>query len=86
MSAARVDTVVRGGQIVTASDVFEAAVAIKGDRIVAIGPDHLFAPRENDQNSLAMLRAVAVAVQLHRGPSAHSALAGSKPMLGVDIE
>ena len=39
MSAPHVDIVVRGGQIVTASDVFEAAVAIKGDRIVAIGPD-----------------------------------------------
>jgi len=39
-----VDVIVRGGQVVTASDVFEAAVAIKGDTIVAIGPESLLPP------------------------------------------
>jgi len=39
-----IDVVVRGGQVVTASDVFEAAVAIKGDTIVAIGPESLLPP------------------------------------------
>ena len=46
MSAApRVDTIVRGGRIVTSTDVFEAAIAITGDKIAAIpepdsGGDH----------------------------------------------
>jgi dihydropyrimidinase len=39
MSARGVDIVVRGGQVVTATDVVEAAVAIKGGTIVAIGPE-----------------------------------------------
>jgi dihydropyrimidinase len=46
VSAPRVDTVVRGGQVVTATDVVEAAVAIAGDRIVAIGPEALLPPAE----------------------------------------
>ena len=41
MSAARVDTIVRGGQVVTATDAFEAAVAITDGKIVAIGPESL---------------------------------------------
>jgi hypothetical protein len=36
-----------------------------GATVVAIGPDHLFAPREDDAQSLALLRAVDVAAQLH---------------------
>jgi dihydropyrimidinase len=44
MTPAQVDVVVRGGQVVTASDVFEAAVAVKGDRIVALGPEALLPP------------------------------------------
>ena len=36
-----VDTIVRGGRVVTASDVVETAVAITGDTIVAIGPEAL---------------------------------------------
>jgi dihydropyrimidinase len=36
---AGVDLIVRGGQVVTASDVVETAVAIKGDRIVALGSE-----------------------------------------------
>ena len=46
MSAARVDTVVRGGKVVTASDIFEAAVAIKGEKIAAIGPEDLLPPAD----------------------------------------
>ena len=38
--------IVRGGQVVTASDVFEAAVAIKGDKIAAIGPEALLPPAD----------------------------------------
>ena len=39
-----IDVLVRGGRVVTGSDVFEAAVAIKGDTIVAIGPESLLPP------------------------------------------
>jgi len=41
---ARADTMIRDGQVVSASDVFEAAAAIKGDRIVAIGPESVLSP------------------------------------------
>jgi hypothetical protein len=34
-----------------------------GINLVAIGPDHLFAPREDDAHTLAMLRAVAEAIR-----------------------
>jgi dihydropyrimidinase len=44
MTPAGVDVVVRGGQVVTATDVFEAAVAVKGDKIVALGPEALLPP------------------------------------------
>jgi len=44
MSVRRVDTIVRGGRVVTATDVFEAAVAISGDKIAAIGPESLLPP------------------------------------------
>jgi hypothetical protein len=40
-----------------------------GINIVSIGPDHLFAPREDDAQSLAMLRAVGTAIQLHQSLS-----------------
>src|SRR5207249_906954 len=42
----RVDTIVRGGKVVTASDIFEAAVAITGDKIAAIGPEDLLPPAD----------------------------------------
>src|SRR5213083_3382278 len=41
-----IDVLVRGGRVVTGSDVFEAAVAIKGDTIVAIGPESLLPPAD----------------------------------------
>ena len=40
-----------------------------GINLLAFGPDHLFAPREDDAHGLAMLRAIAVAIQLRRLPS-----------------
>jgi hypothetical protein len=57
-----------------------------GVNIVAIGPDHLFAPREDDANTLAMLRAIAVAIQLHRVPPESAALVGSPPRYGKGSE
>src|SRR5215831_18034388 len=48
MSAlARVDTIVRGGQVVTATDVAEVAIAIKGEQIVALGPESALPPANN---------------------------------------
>jgi dihydropyrimidinase len=42
----RVDTIVHGGQVVTAADVVEAAVAIRGESIVAVGPAEALPPAE----------------------------------------
>ena len=46
MSQTRVDTIIGGGQVVTSSDVFDAAIAIVGDKIAAIGPEHLLPPAD----------------------------------------
>ena len=41
MPEPRVDTIVRGGKVVTSSQVLDAAVAIKGEKIAALGPEEL---------------------------------------------
>jgi dihydropyrimidinase len=41
-----VDLVVRGGRVVTATDVVEAAIAIAGGRIVALGPAEALPPAD----------------------------------------
>ena len=46
MAEARVDTIVRGGQVVTSSQVIDAAVAIQGEKIVAVAPEHLLPPAD----------------------------------------
>ena len=48
MSPTNSDTVIRGGTVATASDVFRADVAIKGEKIVALGLDLPPAPKEID--------------------------------------
>ena len=45
MSQTRVDTIIGGGQVVTSSEVFDAAIAIVGDKIAAIGPRTSPSPR-----------------------------------------
>ncbi len=42
-----VDTIVVGGQIVTSSQVYEASIAIDGDKIAAIGPENLLPRADN---------------------------------------
>lgn len=42
----RVDLVVRGGRVVTATDDFEASVAVNGGRIAAIAPEALLPPAD----------------------------------------
>ena len=46
MSVRRVDVLVRGGQVVTATDVLDTAVAIVDGRIAALGPEALLPPAE----------------------------------------
>jgi len=69
MSVSGVDVVVRGGQVVTATDVVEAAVAIQGDKIVAIGPESLLPPagRVIDASGKFVLPGL-IDCHLHVGP------------------
>ncbi len=64
-----VDTIVRGGQVVTASDVVETSVAITGDTIVAIGPEALLpgADRVIDAHGKYVLPGL-IDCHLHVGP------------------
>ena len=41
MSNSRVDTIVRGGQVVTSSLVYDASIAITGEKIVATKNYHI---------------------------------------------
>ena len=47
MVNAKVDTIVRGGQIVTSSQAYETSIAISGEKIVALGPEELLPPADN---------------------------------------
>ena len=47
MTSVRVDTVVHGGTIVTATHSYEAAIAIQGEQIVAVGPVDLMPDAQN---------------------------------------
>jgi dihydropyrimidinase len=46
VATARVDTIVRGGQVVSASGITETAIAIRGDRIAALGPEAVLPPAD----------------------------------------
>ncbi len=46
MPDTRVDTIIGGGQVVTSSQVYEAAIAIVGEKIAAIGPPELLPPAD----------------------------------------
>jgi dihydropyrimidinase len=65
----RVDTLVRGGRVVTASDIVETAVAIQGETIVAIGPEALLPPAERviDAHGKYVLPGL-IDCHLHVGP------------------
>ena len=47
MPETRVDTIVRGGQVVTSTQIYDASIAIAGEKIVALGPEHLLPPADN---------------------------------------
>jgi predicted amidohydrolase YtcJ len=38
MTTPAVDLIIKGGQVVTSTDVIDAAVAVKGGAILAVGP------------------------------------------------
>lgn len=44
MESGRVDTVVHGGLVVTSTHAYEASIAIKGERIVVVGPQEVLPP------------------------------------------
>ena len=46
MQEARVDTVVQDGEVVTSSQVYQASIAIKDEKIVALGPKEFLPPAE----------------------------------------
>ena len=46
MPDARVDTIIRGGQVVTSSQVYDSSIAITGEKIAAIGPEELLPPAD----------------------------------------
>ena len=46
MAGERVDTVIHGGTVVTGSAAFESAIAIDGERIVAVGPREILPEAE----------------------------------------
>jgi dihydropyrimidinase len=46
MATARVDTIVRGGRVVTATEALDTSVAIRGGRIVALGHDEALPPAD----------------------------------------
>ena len=46
MQANRVDTIVRGGRVVSATQAYDAAIAISGEKIVALGPEEVLPPAD----------------------------------------
>ena len=47
MPDTKVDTIVRGGRVVASSQVYDASIAISGEKIVALGPEELLPPADN---------------------------------------
>ncbi|HEX7127038.1 MAG TPA: amidohydrolase family protein [Thermodesulfobacteriota bacterium] len=69
MAARKVDTIVHGGRVVTASEAYEASLAIDGETIVAIGPDDMLPPAERyiDASGKYVLPG-AIDCHIHLGP------------------
>ena len=57
MAQSRVDTIIGGGKVVTSSEVFDAAIAIVGEEIAAIGPEHLLPPADRYIDASGKVRA-----------------------------
>ena len=67
--AAKLDVIVRGGQVVTATDVLDVAVGIKGDKIAALAPADMLpdADRVIDARGKIVLPG-AIDCHIHLGP------------------
>lgn len=67
--ATKVDTIIHGGQIVTASEAYEASVAIQGEKIVALGHEAALpsAERYIDASGKYVLPGV-IDAHIHLGP------------------
>jgi dihydropyrimidinase len=67
--SARLDVIVRGGQVVTSTDVVDAAIGIRAEKIVAIGPPELLpdAERVIDARGKYVLPG-AIDCHIHLGP------------------
>jgi dihydropyrimidinase len=67
--SARVDTIVHGGRVVTATDVWDGAVAIRGEKIVGLGPADVLPPADRylDASGKYVLPG-AIDCHIHLGP------------------
>src|SRR5688572_32475844 len=67
--ATKLDLIVRGGQVVTATDVLDVAVGIKGDKIAALAPADMLpdAERVIDARGKIVLPG-AIDCHIHLGP------------------
>jgi len=67
--AEKVDTIVHGGRVVTATQEYEASIAIHGERIVALGPADMLPPAERsiDASGKYVLPG-AIDCHIHLGP------------------
>jgi len=69
MTRSKVDTIVHGGQVVTASAVLDTAIAIRGEQIVALGPPDLLPPAERTIDATGKLVFPgAIDCHIHVGP------------------
>jgi dihydropyrimidinase len=69
MTARAVDTIVAGGRVVTATEVLDAAVAIRGGRIVAVAPPEDLPPAERTIDATGKLVFPgAIDCHVHLGP------------------
>ncbi|MFQ5897842.1 MAG: amidohydrolase family protein [Candidatus Methylomirabilia bacterium] len=69
MRAEKVDTIVRGGQVVTASELFEASIAIKDGKIVVLGRGDLLPPAEREIDAAGKyVLPGAIDCHIHLGP------------------
>src|SRR5262245_57054781 len=63
------DVVIQGGRVVTSTDVLDAAIGIRGDKIVAIAPPELLPPAERTIDATGkIVLPGAIDCHIHLGP------------------
>jgi dihydropyrimidinase len=69
MPTQTVDLILRGGTVVTATDAYPASVAIRGEKIVAVGPDATLPPAERELDVAGkIVLPGAIDCHVHLGP------------------